>query len=71
MILNQTEAAKYVGVIRQTLISWERKGLLSRVSTKRPGAWYDTADLDSFLPANAHFVRKAPDEDGVTACSSS
>ena len=70
MILNQTEAAKYVGVTRQTLISWERKGLLARVSTKRPGAWYDTAALDLFLPANAHFVRNSPNEAGISECSS-
>jgi len=44
MILNQTAAAKALGVTRQTVRNYEKQGLLRRVKG-RPGAWYQSADV--------------------------
>ena len=49
-ILSQSEAARYVGVHRATIWRWDQAGRLPRIPTRRPGAYYDTADLDLFLP---------------------
>ena len=47
-MLNQTDAAQYVGVTRSTIARWERAGRLRRVNTPRPGTWYERRALDAF-----------------------
>lgn len=59
-VVRQAAAAAHIGVTRPTLIAWERKGLLRRVATPRPGAWYDTGDLDRFILSLDSHPAQAP-----------
>ncbi len=59
MILNQKEAAIYIGVDRNTLRNYEKRGLLKRVETLRPGAWYNVTDLNLFMPRESLSAQQA------------
>ena len=58
-LLNQTDAASFVGVTRITLIRWEKRGLIHRAKTKRPGAWYSREALAPFLVTDSYTLRLA------------
>jgi hypothetical protein len=59
MILKQHEAAKLIGVTPETLRNYEKRGILKRYDTPRPGAWYDSRDLAPFLPVELRNAQHA------------
>lgn len=52
MLIKQSEAVRRLGVTRMTLARWERRGIIARVITKRPGAWYDETDVQQLSCAS-------------------
>lgn len=46
-LIRQSNAARRLGVSERTIRNWERRGLLNRVKTTRPGVWYAVADVSS------------------------
>lgn len=48
-LVNQRTVSRVCRVTPQTVKNWEKRGLLRRVQTPRPGAWYNEADVLPFL----------------------
>ena len=46
-LIRQGTAARICGVTRQTIRAWERRGIIQRAQTPRPGAWYERAQVDA------------------------
>jgi len=68
MIVNQKQACEMIGVTANTLRSYEKRGLLKRYDTPRPGAWYRVSDLRLFLPVELRGVQQASSK---TNCATS
>jgi DNA-binding transcriptional MerR regulator len=49
MLISQKEAARLCRVTPVTISNWEKKGILRRVRTPRPGAWYEQSDIQAFF----------------------